>query len=123
MSNTEEMDPPHLFIDPNRVTISSEALALVIEFTKLLPRNGKNWVVSFDWAFSRRYREKNSDIWHDIGPGIDLTAYEEHEVPSRRICVIGKIKIVFKIPENVFNCLNKKTIDVDKIHRKRIIIT
>lgn len=123
MSTTDEMEPPHLFLDPTRVTVSPQALVLVMEFAKLLPRNGKSWVVSFDWAFDRRYREKNSMIWHDLGPGIDMAAYEEREIPAHRIIVFNNIKIAFKIPEDVFNNLPNGRIDQDKKSPGKIIMT
>jgi hypothetical protein len=93
--------PPYsFFAPPGSVDISPSALALARAFLEKASRSQPElrWVVAFDWADERRVREKGSNTWTDLGPGIDLAAYQEDDLPGGVAEIVDGIMVALKIP-------------------------
>lgn len=116
MTSTFDAGPPdHWFTPPGTLRISAAALALTKRFhaeaSQAAPE--EDWVVSFDWADSRRWREKGTNTWRDVGAGLDLTAYERWKVADRHIQRLEGLDVAVKVPAPVWEKSAERLIDAD----------
>ncbi len=74
---------------------------------------GEDWVVSFDWADSRRWREKATNTWRDAGAGLDLTAYEHWKIADRHIRRLDELDVAVKVRAAVWEKAAERLIDAD----------
>ena len=103
------------FVVPGTITISMRALQLAKEFWGVLKGSqGKDWVVTFDWAESVSVRNSPSDEPRAIGACLSLGAYERHEVPQGVTETIGGIELAIKIPREVWQESARRLIDFDE---------
>ncbi|MGN8019857.1 hypothetical protein ACTJJ7_04005 [Phyllobacterium sp. 22229] len=120
-------DAPHAweFAGPGSVRVSTRALQLARDFAGEIERTrpGEGWIVSFDWADARSYRQANPPgPWRHIGPGIHLTAYERHKLPVQALAVLDNVEIVFKIPAYILAVKTERLIDTDPDDRSKLIL-
>ena len=116
MTQIDFSRPPYsFFAPPGSVDISPSALALARAFLEEAARSqpALPWVVAFDWADERRVREKGSNTWIDLGPGIDLAAYQEGDLPGGVIETVEGIKVALKIPGHIVQDGGRKRIERD----------
>ena len=101
---------------PGLVRVSPSALKQAQDFSEAVQklRPGEEWVVVFDWATARSYRNKNETIEHDLGPGLDLGAAERHEVPEEVIESNGDFKFAVQIPVEILQKSLERLIDIDE---------
>lgn len=116
MTNTVSTPPEGWFTPPGTLRISDAALELAREFREQARQAApdEDWVISFDWADSRRFREKGTNEWRDVGGGLDLTAYERWKIQARYIQKIDDVDIVVKIPAPVWERSAERLIDADE---------
>lgn len=96
-----------------------EARAFDAEVQRIRP--GQDWVVSFDWT-KKSVREPGSDVWVDLGSGIDLGAYERWKVPDGATEIVDGLEIAIKVPEEVYSSVAERLIDVDKSARDGFVL-
>lgn len=108
--------PDGWFTPPGTLRISASALELALGFLEQVRKAdaSQNWVVSYDWADSRRAREKGSNNWRDLGAGLDLTAYERWKIADKHIQKVRDLEIVVKVPPQIWQKSEKRLIDTDK---------
>ena len=107
--------PDRWFSNPDKVKVSAEALAIAKGFDEEI--SGKHpdqqWVIAFDWADSRRVRDRGTNNWQDLGSGLDLTAYEHWKVPLQAIKKLDELRYAIKIPDQILDASAEKLVDVD----------
>lgn len=115
-TNIVTSPPEEWFTPPGVVRISSSALELARAFrTQAIQTQPEaDWVISFDWSDSRRIREKGANIWRDVGAGLDLTAYETHQVPSGVVQLVDDLSVAIKIPSQIWEASAERLIDTDE---------
>lgn len=113
-----------LFVAPESVSLSPAArdlalaYALKVQETKLKSPT----LVVFDWADSRRIREKGTNNWQDLGPGLDLVTYERSQVPASYIIRKDDLEFAVKIPAEVLPRKAKVLIDVDGTVPRQLVL-
>jgi hypothetical protein len=103
------------FAPPGAFDIASAAMRLARSFLAeaRISWPEADWIVAFDWADSRRFREKGSaSVWHDLGAGFDIAAFDRKDVPSDAIHFIDGTELLIKIPESVWKTDGRRIIDV-----------
>ena len=116
MTSTTFIDPPDGSFTPlGTLRISQAAVALAREFREHARRVApdEDWVISFDWADSRRVREKGTNDWREVGSGIDLTAYERDKIKNEFIETIDDIDFAMRVPRSIWETSNQRLIDTD----------
>jgi hypothetical protein len=102
------------FLPSSRLEISDAALALAQTFAEELHQGRPgDWVLCFDWAISREIRHRDRGGWQDLGPGVDLTAYERKDLPAGAINRIAGLELALKIPASLV--AGKSRLDVDRV--------
>jgi hypothetical protein len=108
--------PEYLFAPPGTLRVSASALQLARQFRdqarQAVP--DEDWVVSFDWADTRRVRKKGTNEWRDVGAGLDLAAYERWKISDARIQTIDGVDIAFKVSPQVYERSAERLIDTDE---------
>jgi hypothetical protein len=98
------------------IAVSPAALAMAREFAQAAreTRPGKDWLVCFDWAYSRTMRfPRPGGPMQELGPGLDLTAYERSEVPKECVDAAQGFEFAVKVPSSVWLHSQRRLIDVD----------
>jgi hypothetical protein len=116
MTSTTFIDPPdETFTPPGTLRISQAAVALAREFREHARRAApdQDWVISFDWADSRRVREKGTNDWREVGSGLDLTAYQRDKVKNEFVETIDDIDFAMRVPRSIWETSNQRLIDTD----------
>src|SRR4051794_38901500 len=92
------------FTQPGMLTISASALDVARRFHEEAVGSdpGQDWIVSFDWADSRRMRKPNTNDWDDLGAGIDVTAYVREHVPASAIQLIDGLEVLISVPDHIW---------------------
>jgi hypothetical protein len=113
-----KFDGPYTwFTPPGLVRISTRAMDLARDFAAQAAQQApdKDWVVAFNWADSRQYRDILAGMnWMDLGPGLDVVAYERREVPPQAIDVVEEMDVFVVIPSSILDRSSQKLIDVDE---------
>lgn len=113
MAPTDRLDG---FTAPGIVKVSAAALQMAREFGDQLRQQmpDHDWVVCFEWGESRQMRFPPPDgKVQDLGPGLDLAAYDRHQVPDEAVQSIDGVTFAIKLPTRVWRNSNKQLIDVD----------
>jgi hypothetical protein len=107
--------PDDWFSPPGIVTVSHAAMALAKAFEAEARKNHphETWIVAFDWADSRRVRDRGTNNWRDLGAGLDLAAYESWKVPAKNIHETEGFRFAVKIPGQILEASPEKLIDAD----------
>lgn len=82
----------------------------------------KKWVAVFEWADSRRVRDKGDGQWSDFGPGLDLCAYEAGHLPEGVAAEQDGAMIALKIPGHIARAAVQKLIDVGAAPATRVTL-
>lgn len=109
--------PYFYFTPPGTIAVSSRALEKARVFLDEAKQRepSKDWLVAFNWGDTRRYRNIKAGIgWQDLGPGIDIVAYERQDVPPQAIHDIGGTDIVIAIAKSIWEQAIEKMIDIDE---------
>ena len=104
------------FTPPGIVKVSAAALKLARDFGESVKRMRPNqdWVASFDWALARSFRVSPDAPWQNVGPGLDLGAYERHKIPPGFIQTTDGVEFAIKIPREVWESSRHRLIDTDE---------
>lgn len=116
MTSTTFIDPPEeSFTPPGTLHISPNAVALARAFREHARRAApdEDWVISFDWADSRRVREKGTNDWREVGSGLDLTAYERGKIKNEFVETIDDIDFAMRVPRSIWETSDQRLIDTD----------
>jgi hypothetical protein len=121
-STFDTTEPPEWFTPPGTVQVTAPALELARDFAEhaRTARPDEEWIVSFDWADSRRIRLANNQ-WEELGAGIDLTAYERRNVPGGATRTVDGVEFAIKIPSPVYE-KSAKLIDRDDTARSKLTL-
>ena len=84
-------------------------------------RSSKDWVLSFNWCLSRRYRDPGAD-WVDEGPGVMAAASERSEIPPDRIEMIDGLEFAVAIPKDICEAARERLIDVAEGGTTKLIL-
>lgn len=112
------------FVMPGLIDVSSEALHLAKAFLKQAHevQPNEDWVLTFDWADSRRVRASRGGPWRDLGAGLDIAVYRRQQIPANAIAEVEGVEIAFKIPRGVFDACRDKRIDVEPGGASRVCL-
>ena len=108
--------PPYSFYSPpGSINISPAALALALRFrdAAVTADPAKDWVIVFDWGDTRRIRQASGTQWLDLGPGIDLAAYERTDLPNGVTDTIEHMPVALKVPGHITLASVRRLIDRD----------
>lgn len=110
-----EIDIATYFLLSGKIGVSSAALALARAFLEQasLAQPREDWIVTFDWAYSRRRRKTPGGEWQDLGAGLDIAVYPRRRVPDRAIRRIDGMEVAFKMPQRVLEESREQRVDVD----------
>jgi len=118
---TSPFDP---FTPPGEVTVSPSALMLARQFRDdvIEAQPDQDWVVTFHWADTRRVRRPPGGQWEDIGAGLDLAAYERHQVPPRAVQIVEGVEFAVKVPAHIYKKRARRLIDRDDTVLSRLTL-
>jgi hypothetical protein len=108
--------PPYsFFAPPGVVRVSASALKLAQEFAEDAKRvrPSDEFVISFDWADSRSVRQRIDGPREELGPGLDLAAYDRPAIPPEVIQKIDELAFAVKIPRHIYEKSVHRLIDID----------
>jgi len=110
------------FVAPGSISVTTLALNIARAFFEQIRQEKPNedWIVTFDWAVSRRVRKPRGGEWQDLGAGLDITAYRRQQIPQGVIQKLEGVEIAFKIPEHVLEQSRDKRIDIDPSGAPRV---
>jgi hypothetical protein len=112
-------------VAPGTVAVSDAAVELARKFAEEIKRTrpGESWIVGFDWADERRIRfPRNSNHWEDLGPGLDLGAYERERVPAAMMATVDGVEFVVCIPRAIYEKADRRMIDRDDAKRTKLVL-
>lgn len=115
--------PDQWFTPPGLIRVSPQAMELARDFWNeaKTTQPEKDWLIAFSWGDTRRYRNVQAGLdWQDLGPGIDIAAYERHEIPQQAIQIIENMEILIAIQQKIWENSVDRLIDVDGA--KRLIL-
>lgn len=115
--------PPDWFTPPGTVKVSASALDLARRFgdDARHARPDEEWIVSFDWADSRRVRRTDNQ-WEELGEGLDLAAYERRKVPVGSTQTVDGVEFAVKIPSQICERSRERLIDRDDTVRSKLTL-
>lgn len=116
--------PYSFFAPPGVVSVSAAALALARDFDEdtRRVRSAHPWVLAFDWADSRIVRMPKGGPRHELGPGLDLVAYEPADVPPDVVQTIDGLTFAVRIPSNIYERSRERLIDVDDAAPTKLVL-
>ena len=108
-------DPNHGLARPGSVTLSPAALAKARALARQVGQTHPKsvWIVGFQWATSRKVRDKDSELEEDMGPGLTLGGWRRVEIPSEYVHRQDGLEFVVQIPEFVLAKSRLRLVDVD----------
>jgi hypothetical protein len=115
--------PPDWFTLPGVVAVSPAALELARGFLEEARRTrpDEDWVVSFDWADSRRVRLPDNR-WEELGEGLDLAVYERVKVPPNVTTTVDGVEFAVKIADHIRERATERLIDRDDAVRSKLVL-
>lgn len=108
--------PPHsFFAAPGAVRVSASALRMAREFSAQVGATmpGCDQVIAFDWADSRFVRRPAGGPRVELGPGLDIVAYDRADIPADVIQTIDGFDFAVRIPKNIYEARSLRLIDID----------
>ena len=110
------------FVAAGAIRVTAAALDIARAFAEDIKRERPNedWIITFDWAFSRRARKTPGGEWQDLGAGLDVTAFRRQQIPQSAIQQLEGVEIVIKVPEQMLAQSPDRTIDVDPDNKARV---
>jgi hypothetical protein len=116
--------PFSVFAPPGSIRISDEAWNLAREFDERVRRSRsyKEWVISFDWGDSRSIRRRIDGPMEDVGPGLDIVAYDRTDVPNEAVQRKDGIMFAIKIPSRIYQLSVHRLIDVDETAFSKVVL-
>jgi hypothetical protein len=103
------------FVAPGHITVSAGALNYAREFgiAAVAAMNG-NWILTFDWSQSVKYRPGPSEPEQDIGACLSLGGYRRHEVPAGYTQVVDGVEFAIRILSGVWKSRPQRLIEFDE---------
>lgn len=104
-----------LFAPPGAVKVSSGALEMAREFSEQVKITSPDrpQMIVFDWADSRAVREPIGGPWVDLGPGLDLAAYDVQDIWADLIQEVDGVRFAVKISRHIYEASSLRLIDTD----------
>lgn len=103
------------FVVPGTIAVSPSALEMAKNFYDVVKGNqGKDWVVTFDWAESITVRRGPREPAEDIGACLTLGAYERSQIPRGVTETVDGTEFAIKIPMEVWRKSARRLIDLDE---------
>jgi hypothetical protein len=111
------------FVAPGMIEVSAEAFTLARAFLDGVKQTQSvaDWIVCFDWAYSRKVR-KNFGPMLELGPGVDLVMYERSYVPEDRIQSRDGIEFAIGVPVSAYINSVRRLIDVEGDDGSRLVL-
>jgi hypothetical protein len=112
------------FAPPGSIKISNDAWKLAREFDERVRRSRsyKEWVISFNWGDSRSIRRRIDGPMEDVGPGLDIVAYDRADVPTEAVRRKDGIAFAIKIPSRIYEASIQRLIDVDETAFSKLVL-
>ena len=112
------------FAPPDAVKVSPAAWQIAREFDERVRRSGsyKEWVISFSWGDSRSIRRRIEGPMENIGPGLDIVAYDRSHVPTEVVQQRDGIAFALNIPSRVYEASTERLIDVDETAFSKLVL-
>jgi hypothetical protein len=104
------------FAPPGVVKVSAAALEQARQFAEDISRvkPDDDWVISFEWAESRAIRRRVDGPREELGAGLALVVYDRSDLPPEVIQTAGDLEFAIKIPSQVWQQSELRTIDIDE---------
>jgi hypothetical protein len=101
--------------DNRRIQPTPAALKLALAFHRELKEQdaSKEWVIGFSWAIERRMREPKGGPMRNLGPGLDLAAYDRRQIDASRLRRADGLEYIVDIPAEVARSSRLGLIDRD----------
>lgn len=115
MSDKYSHPPYSFFAAPGTVRVSASALRMAREFSAQVHATGpgRGLVIAFDWADSRFVRRPVGGPRGELGPGLDIVAYDRADIPADVIQTIDGFDFAVRIPKIIYEARSLRLIDVD----------
>lgn len=115
--------PPDWFTPPGVVKVSAAALELARAFLAEARRTrpDEDWIVTFDWADSRRVRLPDNQ-WEELGEGVDLAVDERAKIPPDVTTTVGGVEFAVKVGDHIYARARQRLIDRDDTVRSRLVL-
>lgn len=112
------------FAPPDAVKVSPAAWTMAREFDERVRRSGsyKEWVISFNWGDSRSIRRRIDGPMEDIGPGLDIVAYDRSDVPAEAVQQRDGVAFAINIPSRIYEASTERLIDVDETTFSKVVL-
>jgi len=117
--------PPYsFFAPPGVVRVSESALKMAREFAAdaKRARPDGSFVISFAWGDSRAVRRGIDGPLEELGPGLDLVAYDPPDVPSEVIQTVEGLAFAIQIPSNIYDKSAHRLIDTDERLKSKLTL-
>ena len=116
--------PAKIFAPPGSIKISDAAWQMAREFDERVRRSKsyEEWVISFNWADSRSIRRRIDGPMEDIGPGLDIVAYDRPDVPAEVVQQRDGIAFAANIPSRIYEASAERLIDVDETAFSKLVL-
>jgi hypothetical protein len=124
MASNRFRSPPRHFVAPGSVKVSPAAWKLAREFDERVRRSKSydEWVICFNWGDSRGIRRRVDGPMEDVGPGLDIVAYDRADVPTEFVQLNGGIAYAIQIPSRIYEPSTERLIDVDETAFSKLVL-
>lgn len=116
MTSDQYSRPPYSFLaPPGVVEVSGSALRMARNFAADIHASAsmRYYIVSFDWADSRSVRRPPGGPMVELGPGLDLAAYDPADIPDGVMQTVDDFSFAVKIPGHIYARSQLRLIDTD----------
>lgn len=112
------------FAPPGTVTVSPSALKLARQFDEHIRDGRRNeaWLTTFSWADARQVQQADTENWEDMGPGLDLGAFERDQVPPEVIHSVDGMEFAIMIGASVYEAAEQRLIDRDDAVLSKLVL-
>lgn len=117
--------PPYsFFAPPGTVRVSESALEIARRYADELRRKRppSEWLLSFDWADERAVRRPSGGPLEELGPGLDLVAYDKGDVPLDVLQTVDGLTFAIKIAAHIYGNSVLRLIDTDDKEPSKLIL-
>jgi hypothetical protein len=110
--------------DNRQITPTPAALELARKFRRELKEQdaSKDWVIGFSWAIERRMRWPKGGPLRDLGPGLDLAAYDRRQIDASRLRRADGLDYIVDIPAEVARSSRLGWIDRDDAEFSQLVL-
>ena len=95
---------------PGTVKVTRSALMQAERFQTVVPAG---WIVTFFWSDGQRMKANKDAPWVDLGPGLDLGAYRNTQIPEEAVFTGESLRYAVLILKEILDAYPEKVVDAD----------